>query len=105
MPKTPKWWSARAGSESSRNDWESEAIPQPTRTVMITSIGLLIVTLIEHVGLIVAAAFILLSMAPVQPMMLERASLKHRLFLTLFFGIFGIMGTYGGNLIFDSFAN
>ncbi|HKK32769.1 MAG TPA: LytS/YhcK type 5TM receptor domain-containing protein [Desulfomicrobiaceae bacterium] len=72
---------------------------------MITSIGLLIVTLIEHVGLIVAAAFILLSMAPVQPMMLERASLKHRLFLTLFFGIFGIMGTYGGNLIFDSFAN
>ena len=72
---------------------------------MITSIGLLMVTLIEHVGLIVAAAFILLSMAPVQPMMLERSTLRHRIFLTLFFGGFGIMGTYGGNLIFDSFAN
>jgi two-component system sensor histidine kinase LytS len=72
---------------------------------MITSIGLLMVTLIEHVGLIVAAAFILLSMAPVQPMMLERSTLKHRIFLTIFFGVFGIMGTYGGNLIFNSFAN
>ena len=72
---------------------------------MITSISLLILKLLEHVGLIVAAAFILLGMAPVQPMILGRSTLRHRLFLMLFFGVVGIMGTYGGNLIFDSFAN
>ncbi len=72
---------------------------------MTTSVSLLILKLLEHVGLIVAAAFILLGMAPVQPLILDRTSWRHRIFLMFFFGVFGIMGTYGGNLIFDSFAN
>ncbi len=53
----------------------------------------------------VAAAFILLTMAPVRELGFNRASLPNRLFLTVFFGVFGILGTYGGNAIFDSYAN
>lgn len=69
------------------------------------SVNLLIISLVEHVGLMVATAFILLTMAPVRELGFNRSSLPNRIFLTVFFGIFGILGTYGGNAIFDSIAN
>ncbi|MFH2091384.1 MAG: LytS/YhcK type 5TM receptor domain-containing protein, partial [Pseudomonadota bacterium] len=65
----------------------------------------LIINLAKHAGAIIAAAFILLAISPVQEYGLEKRSHVNRAFLILFFGFFGIMGTYSGNQIFDSFAN
>jgi two-component system sensor histidine kinase LytS len=69
------------------------------------SIYLLITTLIKHVGLLVAGAFILLTISPVQRLNFNKDSRFHSLFLIFFFGLFGILGTYSGNAIFNSIAN
>lgn len=65
----------------------------------------LITVLLKHVGLLVAGAFVLLSISPVQDLNFKRSSIYNRLFLILFFGFFGILGTYSGNAIFNSIAN
>ncbi|TLP46169.1 transcriptional regulator [Cohaesibacter sp. CAU 1516] len=69
------------------------------------SILTLIATLLKHVGLLVAGAYVLLSLSPVQEMNFNRRGLKNRLFMILFFGFLGVLGTYSGNAIFDSIAN
>jgi len=69
------------------------------------SITLLVTTLLKHVGLLVAGAFVLLTISPVQELNFKRHSVYNRLFLIVFFGLFGILGTYSGNAIFQSIAN
>jgi len=65
----------------------------------------LLLNLAKHAGLIAAAALILLAISPVQHAAAYRKSHLYTVFLIFFFGFFGIMGTYSGNQIFDSFAN
>jgi len=69
------------------------------------SISALITFLLKHVGLLVAGAFVLLNISPVQELNFKRDSVYHKLFLIFFFGLFGILGTYSGNAIFNSYAN
>ncbi|PLW76869.1 LytS/YhcK type 5TM receptor domain-containing protein [Cohaesibacter celericrescens] len=65
----------------------------------------LIAFLLKHVGLLVAGAFVLLTLSPVQEINFQRTGISNRLFLIVFFGLMGILGTYSGNAIFDSIAN
>lgn len=69
------------------------------------TIPALITVLLQHVGLLVAGAFVLLTISPVQELNFKRNSVYNRLFLIIFFGFFGILGTYSGNAIFHSIAN
>ena len=69
------------------------------------SIAALITILLKHVGLLVAGAFVLLTISPVQEMNFRKTCISNRLFLIIFFGLFGILGTYSGNAIFNSIAN
>ncbi len=69
------------------------------------SIYVLVTVLLKHVGLLVAGAFVLLTFSPVQELNFKRNSIYNTLFLIIFFGLFGILGTYSGNAIFDSIAN
>ncbi len=66
---------------------------------------LLILNLVKHAGFIVTAAFILLAIYPVQKFGIEKKSYLNKIILMCLFGFFGILGTYSGNQIFDSFAN
>lgn len=66
----------------------------------------LIITLAERFGLLVGAVFLLLVFTPVQRFGFARTPTRNRtLLLTLFFGLFGILGTYTGNSVFQSVAN
>ena len=65
----------------------------------------LLAILLKHVGLLVAGAFVLLTITPVQNMNFQKTGLSNRLSMILFFGLLGILGTYSGNEIFDSYAN
>jgi two-component system sensor histidine kinase LytS len=67
--------------------------------------GILLITLIERFGLMVAGAFMLLSISPVQKLRRDTNSPLQKSFCILFFGLFGILGTYSGNAIFESVAN
>lgn len=66
---------------------------------------MLLINLAKHAGAIAAAALILLAISPIQEFDVIRKTHLNKIFLILFFGFFGIMGTYSGNQIFDSFAN
>ncbi|MDD3311315.1 LytS/YhcK type 5TM receptor domain-containing protein [Pseudodesulfovibrio sp.] len=66
----------------------------------------IILVLAERLGLIIAAVFLLLTFTPVERMGIEPSFSKYRTpLLTLFFGLFGILGTYTGNSVFQSVAN
>lgn len=65
----------------------------------------LITVLLKHVGLLVGGAFVLLITSPVQELNFKKNSIYNTLFLIVFFGMFGILGTYSGNAIFNSIAN
>ncbi|MFV0439658.1 MAG: LytS/YhcK type 5TM receptor domain-containing protein [Desulfopila sp.] len=69
------------------------------------SISMLITVLLKHVGLLIAGAFMLLTISPVQELNFKRNTVANTLFLIIFFGLFGILGTYSGNAIFKSIAN
>ena len=69
------------------------------------SIVALMAFLLKQVALLVAGAFVLLTVSPVQELNFRQNSVFNRLFLIIFFGLLGILGTYGGNEIFNSFAN
>lgn len=65
----------------------------------------LLLSLAEHGSLIVTGSLILLTISPVQVFGGRRKSRFTLIYLTVFFGVFGIIGTYTGNQIFNSFAN
>ncbi|WP_415717350.1 LytS/YhcK type 5TM receptor domain-containing protein [Maridesulfovibrio sp.] len=66
----------------------------------------LIITLAERFGLIVAGAFLLLTITPIHKIGFRQSSPKADTALQiLIFGICGILGTYGGNFVFQSVAN
>lgn len=69
------------------------------------TIGVLLFSLVERFGLIIAAAFLLLHFNPVRQMGLKHPGRASRIFQILLFGAFGIMGTYSGNMVFNSVAN
>ncbi|WP_432737490.1 LytS/YhcK type 5TM receptor domain-containing protein [Maridesulfovibrio sp. FT414] len=66
----------------------------------------LIITLAERFGLIVAGSFLLLTITPIHRIGFRQEYRKTNTVLQiLIFGIFGILGTYGGNFVFQSVAN
>lgn len=65
----------------------------------------LFLSLAEHFGLISAVAFILLSTKTLQRMISRELTLQDKLALILFFGAFGIFGTYDGDPIHGVIAN
>ncbi len=65
----------------------------------------LILSLAEHFGLISAAAFILLSSRALQRMISGDLTLKDKLAMIIFFGAFGIFGTYDGDAVRGVIAN
>ncbi len=66
----------------------------------------LILALAERLGLIVAGAFLLLTITPIHKMRLRTGpAWRSTLMQILFFGAAGILGTYGGNLVSQSVAN
>ncbi len=65
----------------------------------------LFLSLAEHFGLISAVAFILLSTRTLQRMIARDLTVMDKLALMLFFGLFGIFGTYDGDPIQGVVAN
>ncbi|NPA94721.1 MAG: transcriptional regulator [Thermodesulfobacteria bacterium] len=69
------------------------------------SIISLIITLIKNVGVLVAAALVLLTFFPVEGLSYKGRDLKTKILLVAFFGLIGIFGTFTGNTVFHSIAN
>lgn len=65
----------------------------------------LLVNLAQHASFILTGALILLAASPVDRVGIKRDSRINQVFLICFFGFLGILGTYSGNRIFQSFAN
>jgi two-component system sensor histidine kinase LytS len=65
----------------------------------------LFLSLAEHFGLISAVAFILLSSRALQRMISGDLTLKDKLLMIIFFGAFGIFGTYDGDAVQGVIAN
>ncbi len=70
----------------------------------MTITGLLI-TLFKNFGIIAAAAFLLLSWGAFRKLVLKETSLKDKFVLIIFFGAFGILGTYVGVPVEGGIAN
>jgi two-component system sensor histidine kinase LytS len=66
----------------------------------------LVLALAERLGLIVAGAFLLLTVTPIHKLRLKQGpQWRTTLLQIVFFGTAGILGTSGGNLVFQSVAN
>ncbi|MCD6298062.1 MAG: sensor histidine kinase [Deltaproteobacteria bacterium] len=65
----------------------------------------LLIRLIEHFGLIVAGCFILMRLGAFRKIIVKRANTTEKVLITLFFGGFGIVGTYMGVPVLDAIAN
>lgn len=65
----------------------------------------LLIKLFENFGIIVAAAFLLLSWGAFRKLVLKETSLRDKFVLVLFFGAFGILGTYVGVPVEGAIAN
>jgi two-component system sensor histidine kinase LytS len=65
----------------------------------------LLLTLINRLGLLVACAFLLLSVIPVHRLGFALPQSVNKAFLIVLFGALGILGTYAGDPIAQSFAN
>jgi two-component system, LytTR family, sensor histidine kinase LytS len=78
---------------------------QVTFTDNLQPIINLFLSLAEHFGLISAVAFILLSTRTLQRMISRELTVHDKLALILFFGAFGIFGTYDGDPIQGVIAN
>ncbi len=65
----------------------------------------LLVNLAEHASFIVTGALILLAASPVEKFGIRKKNGVNLFFLICFFGFLGILGTYSGNRIFQSYAN
>jgi two-component system sensor histidine kinase LytS len=66
---------------------------------------ILTLNLAKHAGFIVTSAFILLAISPVQEFGIQKKSRLNRIFLILFFGFLGILGTYSNTQVFNAFPN
>ena len=69
------------------------------------SVFQLLIKLIEHFGLIVAGCFILMRFSGFRKIIVKRANTNEKFLITLFFGGFGIIGTYMGVPLLDAIAN
>ncbi|MBG0777842.1 MAG: histidine kinase [Desulfovibrionaceae bacterium] len=66
----------------------------------------LLMSLSERFGLILAAAFAIMTLAPMDKLGLNRrAAPTGKLVQVVLFGMFGVLGTYTGNHVFQSYAN
>lgn len=66
----------------------------------------LLLTLIERFGAMLAMGLFVLSLTPVGRLgVIRKPEPRYRLLLALIFGCFGILGTYGGDVVFESYAN
>ncbi|MEA3437954.1 MAG: sensor histidine kinase [Thermodesulfobacteriota bacterium] len=65
----------------------------------------LLITLFKNFGIIAAAAFLLLSWGAFRKLVLKETTLKDKFVLILFFGTFGILGTYVGVPVEGGIAN
>ncbi|WP_300667878.1 LytS/YhcK type 5TM receptor domain-containing protein [Desulfoluna sp.] len=72
---------------------------------MDISITHLLIILIEHLGLTVAAAFLILNMGAAGKTFLSQHPWMEKAVLTGFFGLFAILGNYGFDPVHDAFAN
>ena len=69
------------------------------------SVFQLLIKLIEHFGLIMAGCFILLRFGAFRKIVLKRANRTEKCLIALFFGAFGIVGTYVGVPLLDAIPN
>lgn len=66
----------------------------------------ILMTLAERFGLMVGVILLFMTIAPTRRVQFSGDYLRTRtLLITLLFGLFGILGTYTGNAVFDSVAN
>jgi two-component system sensor histidine kinase LytS len=65
----------------------------------------LLLTLVNRLGLLVASAFLLLSVIPMHRLGFALPNSMNKAFLVVLFGALGILGTYAGDPIAQSFAN
>jgi len=66
----------------------------------------LLMTLVGRFGAMLAIGLFVLTLAPIGNLGVNRRPEKrYRWLLGLIFGLLGIMGTYGGDMVFDSYAN
>jgi len=65
----------------------------------------LLIALFKNFGIIAAAAFLLLSWGAFRKLVLKETTLKDKFVLILFFGTFGILGTYAGVPVEGAIAN
>ncbi|BDQ38595.1 transcriptional regulator [Pseudodesulfovibrio nedwellii] len=66
----------------------------------------LLVTLIGRFGAMMAIGLFVLTLSPLGKLGVNRRpEKKYRILLAVLFGMLGIMGTYSGDIVFDSYAN
>ncbi|WP_461209015.1 LytS/YhcK type 5TM receptor domain-containing protein [Desulfocurvus sp. DL9XJH121] len=65
----------------------------------------LAITLLERFGLILAAAFLIMTFGSIRNLDIRPTTRKHTMFLILLFGGLGILGTYSGGMVQSSMAN
>ena len=66
----------------------------------------LLLSLVERVGGVLAIGLFLLMLTPMSRLgVVRRPERKYRYLLAVIFGGFGILGTYTGNVVFESYAN
>ncbi len=65
----------------------------------------LLIVLVERFGLILAVAFLIMSLGAIRDIDLRPTTRRNTLLLTLLFGAMGILGTYSGNMVQASVAN
>nr|WP_321259133.1 LytS/YhcK type 5TM receptor domain-containing protein [uncultured Pseudodesulfovibrio sp.] len=66
----------------------------------------LLVTLIGRFGAMMAIGLFVLTLSPLGKLGVNRRpEKKYRIMLAVLFGMLGIMGTYSGDIVFDSYAN
>lgn len=66
----------------------------------------LLITLVERFGAMLAIGMFILTLTPFAKLgVVRRPQHKYRILLAAIFGGFGILGTYGGDIVFESYAN
>lgn len=73
---------------------------------MLEYILTLLMTLVGRFGAMLAIGLFVLTLAPIGKFGVNRRpDRQYRWMLGIIFGLLGIMGTYGGDIVFDSYAN